>query len=268
MMRWSLISFSFCSSAQRHKPQAVSGSLEISHIWRSNNSQDPSWQPWQAAGQPETTVSYVSLFAKNQQRRGRHGTTSFFSKNELRKFFYFLPDTPWISPKYYTDSSDHFQTTFLCVCLSCKAYESLLSANRVMVLFAKIFISESALWFMDICTPPPCINTIPSSMQDYFVKCIWGFATVTFTGKPRLTKQSGGIYGSAACTVRPRAGVYDIWESRNKQALLNSLLYVKAAVDSWSLNSSRCIGMPHFIWNQCQQISISASLAVSKKLTK
>lgn len=226
MMRWSLISFSPCSSAQRHKPQAVSGSLKISHIWRSNNSQDSSWQPWQAAGQPETTVSYVSLFAKNQQRRGRHGTTSFFSKNERRKFFYFLPDTPWISPKYYIDSSDHFQTTFLYVCLSCKAYEGLLSANRVTVLFAQIFISESALWFIVIRTPPSRINTIPSSMQDYFVKCIWGFATVTFTGETQTDQQSGRIYCSAVHTVKPIAGVYDIWGSRNKQALLNSPLYV------------------------------------------
>lgn len=163
---------------------------------------------------------------KSQQRRGRHGTASFFNKNERRKFFYFLPDTSWISPKYYIDSSEHFQTTFLYVCLSCKAYEGLLSANGVTVLFAKLFISKSALWFIGICTPLSCINTIPSYMQDYFVKCIWGFATLTFTGKPRLTKQTGRIYCSVVHTVKPIAGVYDIWGSRNKQTFLNSFLYV------------------------------------------
>lgn len=39
-----------------------------------------------------------------------------------------------------------------------------------------------------------------------------------YRGKPRLTKQSGRIYCSVVHTVKPIAGVYDIWGSRNKQA--------------------------------------------------
>lgn len=31
-----------------------------------------------------------------------------------------------------------------------------------------------------------CMNMIPSSEEDYFMKCIWDLATVTFTGQLRM----------------------------------------------------------------------------------
>lgn len=34
-----------------------------------------------------------------------------------------------------------------------------------------------------------CMNMIPSSGQDYFMKCIWDLATVTFTGQLRMASK-------------------------------------------------------------------------------
>lgn len=54
------LSVSLYLSLSHHRPQAVGGSLEISYIWKSHNSWDLAWQPWQALGRPATTVSCVS----------------------------------------------------------------------------------------------------------------------------------------------------------------------------------------------------------------
>lgn len=62
------------------------------------------------------------------------------------------------------------------------------------------------------------------------MKCIWDLATVTFTGQLRMASQSTRIYCGTACAVRLGVGVYDFCRSRNKQLLLNGLLYVEAAV--------------------------------------
>lgn len=62
------------------------------------------------------------------------------------------------------------------------------------------------------------------------MKCIWDLATVTFTGQLRAASQSTRIYGGTACAGRLGVGVYDFCRSRNKQLLLNGLLYVEAAV--------------------------------------
>lgn len=41
-----------------------------------------------------------------------------------------------------------------------------------------------------------CMNMMPSSEKDYFLKCIWGLATVTFTGQ--LTTGSKALEFTAA----------------------------------------------------------------------
>lgn len=57
-----------------------------------------------------------------------------------------------------------------------------------------------------------------------------GFSHSNFYWAAQNGRQSTRIYCGMACAVRLRVGVYDFCRSRNKQLLLNGLLYVQAAV--------------------------------------
>lgn len=60
-----------------------------------------------------------------------------------------------------------------------------------MVKFAKIFYRYFRFYILIYrhLHTLLCVNMIPSSEQDYFMKCIWDLATVTFTGQLRMASK-------------------------------------------------------------------------------
>lgn len=105
-----------------------------------------------------------------------------------------------------------------------------------------------------------CMNMIPSSEEDYFMKCIWDLATVTFTGQLRM---AGKVLEFTAAWLAPSGSGLVFMISAEAEINNFSLMGFFMCRQQWPYlvsNSSWCSGLSYFMWNRGLRICISAFL--------